>query len=111
MFGEPDRTPQDEDTRIHPLNPYGAAKAYAHLMVDVYRTRDLHASSLVLYNHESPRRPIRFVTRKITSTVAAISRGEADAADPGQPRRPSRLGVGARLHRRDGARGPGRAGR
>jgi len=78
MFGEPDRTPQDEETRIRPLNPYGAAKAYAHLMVDVYRTRDLHACSTILYNHESPRRPARFVTRKITSTVAAISRGEAD---------------------------------
>lgn len=79
MFGEPDRTPQDEDTRIRPLNPYGAAKAYAHLMVDVYRRRDLHACSLVLYNHESPRRPTRFVTRKITSTVAAIARGDTDA--------------------------------
>ncbi len=78
MFGEPDRSPQDESTRIRPLNPYGAAKAYAHLMVDVYRTRDLHASAVILYNHESPRRPPRFVTRKITSTVAAISRGEAD---------------------------------
>lgn len=78
MFGEPDHSPQDESTRIRPLNPYGAAKAYAHLMVDVYRTRDLHASALILYNHESPRRPPRFVTRKITSTVAAISRGEAD---------------------------------
>ncbi len=63
---------------MHPLNPYGAAKAYAHLMVDVYRTRGLHASSLVLYNHESPRRPAHFVTRKITSTVAAIARGRAD---------------------------------
>jgi len=79
MFGEPDRSPQDERTRIQPLNPYGAAKAYAHLMVDVYRSRDLHASSLILYNHESPRRPPRFVTRKITSTVAAISRGQADS--------------------------------
>lgn len=78
MFGQPASSPQDESTPVHPLNPYGAAKAYAHLMVDVYRTRDLHASSLVLYNHESPRRPRHFVTRKITSTVAAISRGEAD---------------------------------
>jgi GDPmannose 4,6-dehydratase len=79
IFGEPDRTPQDEETRIHPLNPYGAAKAYAHLMVDVYRSRDLRASSVILYNHESPRRPRRFVTRKITSTVAAIARGDADS--------------------------------
>jgi GDPmannose 4,6-dehydratase len=78
IFGEPDRSPQDEGTRVHPLNPYGAAKAYAHLMVDVYRHRDLHASSVILYNHESPRRPPRFVTRKITSTVAAIARGDAE---------------------------------
>ncbi len=78
IFGQPTTSPQDENTPVHPLNPYGAAKAYAHLMVDVYRTRGLHASSLVLYNHESPRRPPHFVTRKITSTVAAISRGQAD---------------------------------
>ncbi len=78
IFGQPATSPQDETTPVHPLNPYGAAKAYAHLMVDVYRTRGLHASSLVLYNHESPRRPPHFVTRKITSTVAAIARGRAD---------------------------------
>lgn len=77
IFGQPATSPQDETTPVHPLNPYGAAKAYAHLMVDVYRTRGLHASSLVLYNHESPRRPERFVTRKITSTVAAIAQGRA----------------------------------
>ena len=78
IFGEPDRTPQDVDTRIRPLNPYGAAKAYAHLAVGVSRQRGLHASSLVLYNHESPRRPASFVTRKITATVAAIADGRAD---------------------------------
>ena len=77
IFGQPPSSPQDERTPVHPLNPYGAAKAYAHLMVDVYRTRGLHASSLVLYNHESPRRPDRFVTRKITRGVAAIARGDA----------------------------------
>ncbi len=78
MFGDPPRAPQDEDTPMRPVNPYGAAKAYAHLMVGVYRGRGLGASSLILYNHESPRRPHRFVTRKITSTVVAISRGETD---------------------------------
>jgi GDPmannose 4,6-dehydratase len=78
IFGQPDRTPQDEDTPIRPVNPYGAAKAFAHLMVDVYRRRDLHAVSLVLYNHESPRRPPQFVTRKITAGVAAIASGAAD---------------------------------
>lgn len=78
IFGEPPTSPQDETTPIRPLNPYGAAKAYAHLMVDVYRTRELHASSLILYNHESPLRPLTFVTRKITATVAAIATGRAD---------------------------------
>jgi GDPmannose 4,6-dehydratase len=78
IFGEPANSPQDESTPIQPVSPYGAAKAYAHLMVDVYRGRGLHAVSAILYNHESPRRPARFVTRRITSTVAAIARGQAD---------------------------------
>jgi GDPmannose 4,6-dehydratase len=78
MFGEPGVSPQDELTPIRPVNPYGAAKAYAHLTVGVYRRRDLHAVGAILYNHESPRRPDRFVTRRITATVAAIARGRAD---------------------------------
>ncbi|WP_137293689.1 GDP-mannose 4,6-dehydratase [Nocardioides dongxiaopingii] len=75
VFGQPPSSPQDESTPVRPINPYGAAKAYAHLMVAVYRGRGLHASSLVLYNHESPRRPTGFVTRKITRAVAAIAAG------------------------------------
>lgn len=78
IFGQPSSSPQDESTPVRPINPYGAAKAYAHLLTGVYRGRDLHAVSAILYNHESPRRPLQFVTRKITSTVAAIARGEAD---------------------------------
>ncbi len=78
MFGEPATSPQDESTALRPVNPYGAAKAFAHLAVGVYRQRDLHAVSVILYNHESPRRPAQFVTRRITSTVAAIARGQAD---------------------------------
>lgn len=78
IFGEPAESPQTEATPLRPVNPYGAAKAYAHLMTGVYRSRGLHASSLVLYNHESPRRSPRFVTRKITSTVAAIAAGKAE---------------------------------
>ncbi|MGY2701601.1 GDP-mannose 4,6-dehydratase [Nocardioides sp. HB32] len=78
IFGEPDRSPQDESTPVRPVNPYGAAKAFAHHMVDVYRHRELHAVSAILYNHESPRRPDHFVTRKITSTAAAIAQGRAD---------------------------------
>lgn len=69
--------PQNEDTPLRPANPYGAAKALAHLAVGLYRGRGLGASSLVLYNHESPRRPATFVSRKITSAVARIARGEA----------------------------------
>lgn len=78
IFGSPSGSPQDESTPLAPVNPYGAAKALAHLAVGVWRGRGLRASSLVLYNHESPRRGRQFVTRKITSTVAAIARGEAD---------------------------------
>ena len=78
IFGEPAVSPQDEATPIAPVSPYGAAKAFAHLAVGVYRRRDLHAVSAILYNHESPRRPERFVTRRITATVAAIARGRAE---------------------------------
>ncbi len=78
IFGEPDETPQTERTPIHPENPYGATKAFVHQMVNVYRLRGLHACSAILYNHESPRRPTQFVTRKITSAVAAIAQGRQD---------------------------------
>ncbi|MFT4123398.1 MAG: GDP-mannose 4,6-dehydratase [Microbacteriaceae bacterium] len=78
IFGAAARSPQDETTPMRPSSPYGAAKAYAHAMVGVYRTRGLHASSLILYNHESPRRPEQFVTRKITAAAARIARGRQD---------------------------------
>lgn len=78
IFGQPDTAPQDEGTPVRPVNPYGAAKAHAHAMVGRYRDRGLPAVSAILYNHESPRRPPGFVTRKVTSTVAAIARGRAD---------------------------------
>lgn len=75
IFGAPAQSPQNEETPLRPINPYGAAKAYAHQMVAIYRKRGLAASSAILYNHESPRRSVRFVTRKITSQVAAIAAG------------------------------------
>lgn len=78
MFGEPTRSPQDEDTTIRPVSPYGAAKAFAHHVAGVERLRGLFSATVILYNHESPRRPHTFVTRKITSTVAAIAAGRAD---------------------------------
>ena len=78
IFGNPTTAPQNEDTPIAPVTPYGAAKAYAHHMARVYRGRGLHASTVILYNHESPRRPPAFVTRKITQGAAMIARGEQD---------------------------------
>ena len=78
IFGDTAVVPQSETTPRKPVTPYGAAKSFAHEMVGVYRARGMFASSAILYNHESPRRPERFVTRKITSTVAAIARGDAD---------------------------------
>jgi GDPmannose 4,6-dehydratase len=74
IFGTPDRVPQDERTAIRPTNPYGAAKAYAHHLVGVYRARGLHAAAVILFNHESPRRPTTFVTRKITQGAARVAR-------------------------------------
>jgi GDPmannose 4,6-dehydratase len=78
MFGRTSHVPQDERTPLRPLTPYGAAKAYAHHLVGVWRARGLHASSCILYNHESPRRPEAFVTRKITVGAARIARGLQD---------------------------------
>lgn len=69
--------PVDEDSPVGPMSPYGVAKAAAHQAVGMYRARGVHASSLVLFNHESPRRPERFVTRKITRGAADIAAGRA----------------------------------
>ena len=79
MFGDPAAVPQDEATPLRPRSPYGAAKAFAHHLVSVYRGRGLHAVGVVLYNHESPRRPLRFVTRKISRGVAEVALGRRDA--------------------------------
>ena len=65
--------PQTELTPIRPVVPMERPKALAHHAVHVFRGRGLHASSVILCNHESPRRPTTFVTRKITAAVAAIA--------------------------------------
>jgi len=76
IFGNPEESPQTEDTPRSPRNPYGWAKAYAQEMVKVYREeQDLFACSAICYNHESPRRPETFVTRKITRAAARIKLG------------------------------------
>jgi GDPmannose 4,6-dehydratase len=79
IFGEPRETPQTEQTPLSPATPYGVAKAYGHFITQSYRRHyGLHASCGILYNHESPRRPIDFVTRKVTHAAAAISLGLQD---------------------------------
>ena len=79
IFGATTESPQTEGTPFFAHNPYAVAKLYGHLMVAAYRERyGLHASSGILYNHESPRRRPEFVTRKITRGAAAISLGLQD---------------------------------
>jgi GDPmannose 4,6-dehydratase len=76
MFGKVVEVPQTETTPFYPRSPYGVAKLYGHWITVNYReSYDLHASSGILFNHESPRRGLEFVTRKITNTVAKIKLG------------------------------------
>jgi len=76
IFGEPIETPQTESTPLAPLTPYGVAKAYAHFITRSYRLRyGLHASAGILYNHESPRRPLEFLPRKVAHAAASIKLG------------------------------------
>src|ERR1700686_4255331 len=79
MFGKVREVPQTELTPFYPRSPYGVAKAYGHFITVNYReSYDLHATSGILFNHESPRRGLEFVTRKITWHAAAIKLGLAD---------------------------------
>ena len=76
MFGKVREIPQTELTPFYPRSPYGVAKAYGHFITVNYReSYDLHATSGILFNHESPRRGLEFVTRKITWHAAAIKLG------------------------------------
>jgi GDPmannose 4,6-dehydratase len=76
IFGRPEQSPQDENTPMAPVNPYGCAKAFATQMVGIYRqTFGLFACNAIMYNHESPRRGENFVTRKICHGAAAIKHG------------------------------------
>jgi GDPmannose 4,6-dehydratase len=79
MFGKVRQVPQTEETPFYPRSPYGVAKAYGHFITVNYReSYGLHAVSGILFNHESPRRGLEFVTRKITWHAAAIKLGLAD---------------------------------
>ena len=76
MFGKVLETPQNEQTPFYPRSPYGVAKAYGHFITVNYReSYGLHACSGILFNHESPRRGLEFVTRKVTHGAAAIKLG------------------------------------
>ena len=79
IFGAPAESPQTEQTPVAPLTPYGAGKAFGHFLTGSFRRQyGLHASSAILFNHESPRRPTQFLTRKVTRGAAAISLGLED---------------------------------
>src|SRR3954447_13126760 len=76
MFGKVRETPQNEETSFHPRSPYGAAKVFGHYTTVNYReSYGLHATSGMLFNHESPRRGMEFVTRKVSNGVARIKLG------------------------------------
>jgi len=76
MFGKVQEVPQREETPFYPRSPYGVAKVYGHWITVNYReSYNLHASSGILFNHESPRRGLEFVTRKVTHGVARIKAG------------------------------------
>lgn len=80
MFGLPKSYPQTEETLLHPRSPYGVSKVAAHHLVVNYRESfGQFASTGILFNHESPLRDIKFVTRKISRGVAEIARGKADS--------------------------------
>ena len=81
MFGRARETPQSESTAFYPRSPYGVAKVYGHFITVNYRESfGMHASSGILFNHESPRRAPSFVSRRITQGVAAIKLGLDDRA-------------------------------
>ena len=84
MFGKVRETPQTEDTPFYPRSPYGVSKVFAHYITVNYReSYDLFAVSGILFNHESPRRGLEFVTRKVTDGVARIKLGLADSLSLG----------------------------
>ncbi len=84
MFGKVDREPQDESTPMHPRSPYGVAKVYAYWACINYReAHGLFVSNGILFNHESPRRGLEFVTRKICRGIADIAQGRTETISLG----------------------------
>lgn len=86
MFGKVQETPQNENTPFYPRSPYGVAKVYGHWITVNYReSYDLFAVSGILFNHESPRRGLEFVTRKIANGVARVKLGKQTHIELGNP--------------------------
>lgn len=84
MFGKVRETPQTETTPFYPRSPYGVSKVYGHYITVNYReSYDLYAASGILFNHESPRRGLEFVTRKVTDGAARIKLGKANSLKMG----------------------------
>ncbi len=84
MFGKVRQTPQDEETPFYPRSPYGVAKVYGHWITINYReSYKMFAVSGILFNHESPRRGLEFVTRKIANAVARVKLGKQDKVELG----------------------------
>ena len=89
MYGRSEASPQDESTPFNPVNPYAAAKVYAHEMVRIYRgSYGMFISSGVLFNHESERRPLHFVTQKVAYGAACAALGIGDSPDLNERGRP-----------------------
>ena len=102
MFGKVRETPQTEDTPFYPRSPYGVAKVYGHYITVNYReSYDLFAVSGILFNHESPRRGLEFVTRKVTNGAARIKLGLDTELRLGNLEARPRLGICGRLCGRD----------
>jgi GDPmannose 4,6-dehydratase len=84
MYGNTPESPQNEDSLLVPASPYAVSKVFGHLLTQNYRLAyDLFATSGILFNHESPRRGLHFVTRKVTDGVARISLGLTDRLELG----------------------------
>jgi GDPmannose 4,6-dehydratase len=84
MFGKAQTVPQNENTPFYPRSPYGVAKLYAHWITVNYReSYNIHCSSGILFNHESPLRGVEFVTRKITTSIARVKAGQQEFVELG----------------------------
>ncbi|MGI8782553.1 MAG: GDP-mannose 4,6-dehydratase [Acidobacteriota bacterium] len=82
IFGNPAEVPQNEETPLQPINPYGEAKKEAHRLVLKFRERGLFACNAIMFNHESPRRDLKFAVHKITDAAARIKLGAIDKKIP-----------------------------